>query len=99
MKKKYFISADIEGCCDVTSWHECEVGGVGHKTAVSHGREAQFFINVCHHGVFGGLQILTFHGIKAMLGGNGEHLVDDKLFHAPLQHTAAHQPGVHEQPV
>ena len=33
MKKKYFISADIEGCCDVTSWHECEVGGVGYSEA------------------------------------------------------------------
>ena len=33
MKKKYFISADIEGCTDVTAWHECEVGGVGYSEA------------------------------------------------------------------
>ena len=32
-KKKYFISADIEGCTDVTAWHECEVGGTGYGDA------------------------------------------------------------------
>ena len=33
MKKKYFISADIEGVTDVTAWHECEYGGEGYSEA------------------------------------------------------------------
>ena len=33
MKKKYFISADIEGCTDVTAWHECDAGGAGYGDA------------------------------------------------------------------
>ena len=33
MKKKYFISADIEGCTDVTNWEECRSGGAGYSEA------------------------------------------------------------------
>ena len=32
-KKKYFISADIEGVTDVTSWEECHQGGAGYPEA------------------------------------------------------------------
>lgn len=32
-KKKYFISADIEGVTDVTSWEECHQGGAGYAEA------------------------------------------------------------------
>ena len=32
-KKKYFISADIEGVTDVTNWDECHQGGAGYAEA------------------------------------------------------------------
>ena len=71
--------------------------GVCDEFAVAQGFEAQFFINAGNHGILGGLQIFTLHGFITGFLGGGNHFVDDEFFHAALENTAAHEPGVDEK--
>ena len=59
-------------------------------------RKSHLGVNIFNRHIFCRRQILCIYKQESMLPHYAYHTVHNKFLHAPLKHTAAHQPGVNK---